>query len=712
MGEHAETLTTLYSPLDPSKREIRLLHRSKDIDNNYRLSVFPFDDAPLFFALSYVWGSSQRRHHVFVEGVSVAVTTNLAAALAQVWSVTGCQYLWADALCINQSDTPEKNHQVPLMRRIYGRSSRVLMWLGDASADSDLALNFLREWAAAIRGAVEELRRNGKAAHLDALFMTGEPWVCDPEEMAKASAAVKFIFAQFQAPFAARAFDDESWGAVDGLFERSYWTRIWILQEVVLANAATIMCGAETLDLADLLDVLPMFQVMLFCSAFASPDEPALPLGLNHTGSLNLRIVRTMRAYYRDNSEYMPLISIAHDTTDREATDARDRVFALLGLVPEGATSIVPNYSLSAQQVFTDVMVDQLRRTGRYVPIAGIGQNATARLQGLPSWAPDFTIEARAGIKPWYGGGHGYSNAARRKSGTRPARFTVARMPPDRCLLRIRGFICDQVAAFSDVYRDGRCYCCQLQSCLEETASQIARDPSSMLATGLPWLYAFFRSLTIFRKTSADPRATGNLAVGFLLMLGMAMDTGDHAWACTNDVGESAAAHKEAVWTRVRALVGEMRTSHPHLRPPIALLARYLEMNGTGTEATESILAKFCGGVAGHPPASSFVEVLCQDFGDAEYVALYQDMEAVLFDIKGGSMVMTKGEYMGFAQPGVEVGDVICIIFGCDVPIVARRVDQDRLLMIGQGRFYGMMDGELMDKLEEGAFEEQDLVFV
>lgn len=104
--------------------------------------------------------------------------------------------------------------------------------------------------------------------------------------------------------------------------------------------------------------------------------------------------------------------------------------------------------------------------------------------------------------------------------------------------------------------------------------------------------------------------------------------------------------------------------------------------------------------------------MLCQDFRDAEYVTLYQDKEAVLFDINGASLATTKHEYMGFAQPGVEVGDVVCIIFGCDVPMVARRVEHDRLLMIGQGRFYGMMDGELMDKLEEGAFEKQDLVFV
>jgi len=61
MEEPVQTLTTFYFPLDPSRRETRLLHRSKDSIDNYRLSVFPFDDAPPFFALSYVWGSSENR---------------------------------------------------------------------------------------------------------------------------------------------------------------------------------------------------------------------------------------------------------------------------------------------------------------------------------------------------------------------------------------------------------------------------------------------------------------------------------------------------------------------------------------------------------------------------------------------------------------------------------------------------------------------------
>lgn len=700
MGEHGKTLTTLYSPLDPSKREIRLLHRSKDNDNNYQLSVFPFDDAPPFFALSYVWGSSSDRRHVFVEGVPVPVTTNLAAALAQVWSATGCEYLWADALCINQFNMPEKNHQVPLMRHIYGRSSRVLMWLGNASADSDLALDFLREWAAAIRGAVDELRSADVAIYPNADSVVNGGWMSDPEERAKAIASAKSIFAQFPAPFATLAFDDESWAAVDALFERSYWTRIWILQEAVLANVATVICGDKTLDLHDLVDVLPMFIVMLFDVLVASPAESSRPLPLKHCGMAAFTVIYTMRAL-RSRKEDFDVLYLASNTMDCEATDARDRVFALLGLYPEGATSIVPNYSLSAQQVFTDAVVDHLNRTGRYVAMAGTGQHAAARLPGLPSWVPDFTIESRAGVKAAWQKSPGKTGIGCRAAGTRPALFTVSSMPPDGCMLRIRGFICDQVSVLSDAFLDDRCYFCQLRSCLEEIASQTTRDPSSLLVTGVPWLYAILRGLTITTDMCADPCAMGKLAVGFLVMLGMAMDRGDHAWRCTNDPNEVAAEDRETIWARFRTLLGEARTSHPHLRPPVALLARYLDMSGAATE--ESVLAKFCG-VVGVP-----LEIPRQDFTDAEYVALYKDMEA---ELNEAIVAVTKGDYMGFAQPGVEVGDVVCIIFGCDVPIVARRVEQDRLLMIGQGRFYGMMDGELVDKLEGGAFEEQDLVFV
>ena len=112
----------------------------------------------------------------------------------------------------------------------------------------------------------------------------------------------------------------------------------------MLANVATVMCGAKTLDLDDLIDVLPMFTVMIFCVLVASPADTGRLLNLMLFDTAAFLVIHSMRSMTREEIPY--ILDLACYTTDYEATDARDRIFALLGLIPEGATSIVPNYSL------------------------------------------------------------------------------------------------------------------------------------------------------------------------------------------------------------------------------------------------------------------------------------------------------------------------------------------------------------------------------
>lgn len=53
--------------------------------------------------------------------------------------------VWVDALSINQIDDEEKTHQVQHMRKIYELASRVVIWLGKASDDSDLAMDLIAD---------------------------------------------------------------------------------------------------------------------------------------------------------------------------------------------------------------------------------------------------------------------------------------------------------------------------------------------------------------------------------------------------------------------------------------------------------------------------------------------------------------------------------------------------------------------------------------
>jgi hypothetical protein len=63
--------------------------------------------------------------------VAREVTANLHAALRRLCSPNTPQILWADAICINQADKTGKMHQIDLMRDIYTKASKLIMWLGE-----------------------------------------------------------------------------------------------------------------------------------------------------------------------------------------------------------------------------------------------------------------------------------------------------------------------------------------------------------------------------------------------------------------------------------------------------------------------------------------------------------------------------------------------------------------------------------------------------
>ncbi|XXG96454.1 serine/threonine-protein kinase HAL4/sat4 [Hypoxylon texense] len=109
-----------------------------------------------YAAISYVWGDPRITEDIIVNNERLQVTTNLASALWHLRKYglpkneqTGeIQWLWADAVCINQHHIPEKNHQVSIMGTIYRGASSVLSWLGPPEPERlDRALEAIREVA-------------------------------------------------------------------------------------------------------------------------------------------------------------------------------------------------------------------------------------------------------------------------------------------------------------------------------------------------------------------------------------------------------------------------------------------------------------------------------------------------------------------------------------------------------------------------------------
>ncbi|KAF7930514.1 uncharacterized protein EAE98_004914 [Botrytis deweyae] len=83
-----------------------------------------------YTALSYVWGDANDTTYIFVDGFQFAVTVNLAAALHDLRDEKRQLRLWADAVCINQTNNVERSQQVGLMKEVYSYAQTTEIYLG------------------------------------------------------------------------------------------------------------------------------------------------------------------------------------------------------------------------------------------------------------------------------------------------------------------------------------------------------------------------------------------------------------------------------------------------------------------------------------------------------------------------------------------------------------------------------------------------------
>ena len=114
-----------------------------------RLRVISLDDNPSFAALSYVWGGAPDTGHTITcyDGIGkhadIQITLNCDQALRRIRTTIGAVRIWVDAICINQQDVLEKQHQIPLMLDIYSQARPVYIWLGQGTQKSDRAMDFI-----------------------------------------------------------------------------------------------------------------------------------------------------------------------------------------------------------------------------------------------------------------------------------------------------------------------------------------------------------------------------------------------------------------------------------------------------------------------------------------------------------------------------------------------------------------------------------------
>lgn len=99
----------------------------------------------VFESLSYAWGKDAATSLLHIGNKCLAITRNLDTALRAARRRDSTISIWVDAICINQHDVSERNHQIQLMRSIYTSAARVNVWLGESFEGTNEAIALLNE---------------------------------------------------------------------------------------------------------------------------------------------------------------------------------------------------------------------------------------------------------------------------------------------------------------------------------------------------------------------------------------------------------------------------------------------------------------------------------------------------------------------------------------------------------------------------------------
>lgn len=379
----------LYAPL--GKRHIRLvsIDRSDPAAQTIscRLTTCHLDDAPPYKALSYAWGDPKVTSAITINGLSVQKTTNLVGALRQLRESDDAKY-WIDAICIDQHNNAEKSEQVQLMGEIYGNAVEVTAWLGETTDDSDLAMTFLSQWVDA--GLLGWLRRKQFKDNISASTEEErERKMAEFERTPDMRDLIRNSLNKILHPF-----EIHEWRALAELVRRPYWKRIWIIQELTLARKVTLRCGQAGCSYHS---VQPMASLMWECRihnvlvCYGVEDFETVTL---HILEVHSRLLPTIMAADRATANRNNLPTLLPVSVRSLATDPRDKVYALLSLVPAERTTIIVDYSRTPVQVYTDFVLSEIRLTGTLTPLYMLEENESKRAtKKLPSWVPDLCLE-------------------------------------------------------------------------------------------------------------------------------------------------------------------------------------------------------------------------------------------------------------------------------------------------------------------------------
>ncbi|KAK6844525.1 hypothetical protein PG995_014635 [Apiospora arundinis] len=627
----------MYTALNSSRQQIRLLRVIPQDQHNAQIrceivTAQLQGSIPKYAALSYVWGDAADTEEIVVDDQPFQATRSLNSALQQFrasYTRNGCKslLLWADAVCINQQDLAERGQQVSMMGLIYAKATLVISWLGPSTDLTKPGFMLIKSCAR----HVKEVRRKRGAFPTSGVFME--------------TAHLEFLSENtaFYENNTELSSGNKAWNAIDELNRHAYWTRVWIVQEVVLAcrpDSNIIFCGSQSMTFQQLQD-FHIFTQRLLHSLRISPRSLSKACG---DGSL-----RTDASREPDPGDYRFVSMISKQC---RSTDPRDVVFGLSGLL---GGEIVPDYTKKIVDVFRECVVAALRN-GTYDNLfftAGLIREGRD-ISVFPSWVPRFhtlgedihyAISARSSSICW----------------TKDINCPEAPQILDERIMRINGVRLDRCAR---LFR----YACDTHV-----------PDQKELARQFWWLCLEF----LHQYGDKYPRDDGMRALEDLFdALIKGLDT-------RGDPLRAALSSANCIETFAFRLM--LQAAVPDANDEAAV-KKWQSYGYTSLEEAKTALEDaFVGPQAPEMPVA---------YSDS-FKCMHPMMGCILRWIHR-PLFRTERGHMGLAPPAVGEGDIVCLLEGFSLPCLLRKHGQGHYVLVGTCYINGYSSGEVLDFLREG----------
>lgn len=535
--------------------------------------------------------------------------------LSRTRGSAGCVTCWLrssiDRVCINQEDLQERSKQVQfVMDEVYRDAEEVIVWLGEESEDSGLALDFVEAWS--------------NWNHHES---------GDGEDMPPGE---EFML----------AFDATAGDALDRLFQRPYWTRLWVFQEVVLAQKVQVICGRRRVLFESFVNAHSAWGQLWPALITDSTASEKVGFLIKRYKLALAKIIDNRQQYRRSINDplkcTLPFLDLLISCQHLKATDPRDKIYGLLGLGgPYGNYGglVRPDYLKPVDSMYCEIARALIEddQSLRAISFASSLTKIDQTLN-LPSWVPDWRSQQSVVRLFNYD-----QTSAKKNLGVVDVKEFV-RFSTDSRIIWVPGVASDKV---SILWPPGFPY-------YGENKEQFVPNLLKFnLPNGFPALQAFFRTMSF----DLDFISGGSLtpirrnffiqATAFLEDLSKNLSTGGHVDAETDFDG------------LVALFVGQPKSKlalewPSDLEKDLKLYSGRLKTFTTRTKVNIK--------------------------------------DRVLFQSANG--------LMGLGPPGTKMCDDICVLMGYPAPFILRKVES-HYLVIGECFVLGLMESEtLKEKLK------------